>query len=365
MFRIQRFAGNFYRLLEGEPEGGTGAPKVDPFTMPEMTEEELVALNATKADPPKADPDPVAAEAARIAAEEAAKGGAEFTVPQGLNPFWADVAKTYGEGFELPAEVKPENEMAYLASFFNSDFVESLHPAVKDLVIASRSNENFDINEYLSNTTTVYDVDKLEGREAIYQSMILKGKYDAANPEHEAKIAETREWVDNLKDIEVLDREDAAKTHLQSINADKVKDYQEQRSAQMAAQIEQTNVQLAEHTTQAYDTMKSKTELFGIPITSEEHEMVKSIMDGMYKLDSNNSNLINQWWASLTPTQIYEFMFINLKGNKGFSDHVKQIKDSAGKAMFEKLNLTPTIFSSSSTTPNQTGKGAFGRPEQK
>ena len=297
---------------------------------------------------------------------EGGAGGAQsFVVPEGLNPVWASIAAMDGEGFELPPDIKPENELSYMERYFQNNLLEKLPPLVRDIATNSLKNPAFDVESFVGGATAQYNLDSMSDKDAIIESLILKGKLDVNNPEHKADIDEIKEYVEGMKKPELMDKGSSAKAHLSDVNKQKADEYTQRNAAQFKAQIDQLNAKNKEFTQKAYEAMKGKTELFGMPVNDKELESVRDMMEKLYTIDDNGESHINKWFMSMTPDQIFEFLYMNIKGNKGFSDYVKGIKDSAGKAIFEKLDLMPTSFSSRETSGSQATMAGFGKPERR
>lgn len=302
-----------------------------------------------------------AAAGAAAAAEDAGEQST-FTVPEGLSPIWGSIAANEGEGFTLPEDIKPENELAYLSNYFNTGFVEGLNPRVRDLVYAAVKNPSLDIDNFVQSTVEPFHIEGMNDRDVIYNSLISKAKLDVSNPEHADRVKETREYVDGLKDVEVLDRIDNAKKYLEGINNDARQKYENDVETRRVAYINAQNDNFQQLRDQAYEAMKVKKDIYGVPFTESEHQQIKATMDRLYRLDENGSNLMTEYWNSMSPTQIYEFLAVNLKGNQGFVNYFKELKDSAGKAIFEKLDLKPSINSAGGSEGGSVDFDNFLRP---
>ena len=358
------------RVMNEAGEGGGGT--IDPFLIPDgMEVEEPTGGEGNNGEGEKGE----GGEGSQGTQGGGATGGeagaaagtngeqSTFTVPEGLNPIWGSIAANEGEGFTLPDDIKPENELSYLSNYFNTGFVEGLNPRVRDLVYASVKNPNLDIDNFVQSTVEPFRIEGMNDRDVIYNSLISKAKLDASNPEHADRVKETREYVDGLKDVEVLDRIDNAKKYLEEINNDARQKYENDINTRRVAYIKAQNDNFQQLRNQAYDAMKVKKEIYGVPFTESEHQQIKDTMDKLYRLDENGSNLMTQYWNSMSPTQIYEFLALNLKGNQGFVNYFKELKDSAGKAIFEKLDLKPSINSAGGSEGGTVNFNDFLSPE--
>lgn len=372
MRKFMLMAYMYGRVMEEAGEGGGGG-SIDPFLIPDGLEdyepnggEGGEGGNGDEGGQGGKDGGASGGEggAAAAAAAAAADAGEQstFTVPEGLNPIWGSIAANEGEGFTLPEDIKPENELAYLSNYFNTGFVEGLNPRVRDLVYAVVKNPNLDIDNFVQSTVEPFRIEGMNDRDVIYNSLISKAKLDASNPEHADRVKETREYVDGLKDVEVLDRIDNAKKYLEGINNDARQKYENDVETRRVAYIKAQNDNFQQLRDQAYEAMKVKKDIYGVQFTESEHQQIKATMDRLYRLDENGSNLMTEYWNSMSPTQIYEFLAVNLKGNQGFVNYFKELKDSAGKAIFEKLDLKPSINSAGGSEGGSVNFDDFLRP---